>query len=376
MIRKIAVALIILLLIAGGLAGIKFMQVRKLIKAAGTFAPPPVAVSSAVARQDKWQSTLTAIGSITAEQGVVITPELPGTVREIAFDSGAVVTQSNLLVRLDVSSEEAQLRAVQAQWELARLNLERVRTLRQENNIVSQADLDAAEATMKQNQANAEAIQSTIDKKTIRAPFAGKLGIRMINLGQYIDTGKPIVSLQSLSPVHADFSLRQQELARLKTGMPIRLTTDAYPNRYFEGRLTAINPDLDPSTRSVGLQATFDNPEQLLRPGMFARVEVLLPEEQDVLVIPATSVLPAPYGDSVYLIEPQPGRDGKAQLMVRQQLIRTGRARGDFLSVVSGLKAGDRVVSAGLFKLRAGIQVIENNELAPKAETAPRPADS
>ena len=376
MIRKVLLAVFIVLLVVGGLAGVKALQIKKLIASGKSFAPPPECVSAAVAREDKWQDTLTAIGSITAVQGVIVTPDIPGIAREIAFESGAVVTNGALLVRLDTSSEEAQLRALEAQEELGRLNLARERNLRTQN-MVSQSELDTAEATLKQSQGNADAIRATIQKKTIRAPFAGRLGIRLVNLGQYLDTGKPIVSLQSLTPVYAEFSLPQQELARLKTGMKVLVTTDAYPGRQFDGTLTAINPDLDQQTRSVGLQATFDNPEQLLRPGMFARVEVLLPEEQAVLVIPATSVLSAPYGDSVYVIEPKPGKDEeKTELAVRQQFIRTGRARGDFVSVESGLKPGDRIVSAGIFKLRNGMAVIENNDLAPKNDLAPRPSDS
>src|ERR1035437_288864 len=373
---RIAVAIFIVLLIVGSLAGVKLLQIRTLMAAAKGAGPPPETVSSAVVREEKWQGTITAIGTITAVQGVTITPDIPGTVREIAFESGAAVSKGDLLLRLDTSSEQAQLQAIEAQADLARINLGRVRSLRQ-NNTLSQSELDTAEAALKQNQANADTIRATIEKKTIRAPFAGRLGIRLVNLGQYLDTGKPIVSLQSLTPIYAEFSLPQQELARLKTGMKVRVTTDAYPDRNFDGTLTAINPDLDPQTRSVGLQATFDNPEQLLRPGMFARVEVLLPEEQSVVVIPATSVLSAPYGDSVYVIESKPGKDsGKPQLAVRQQFIRTGRARGDFVSVESGLKPGDRIVSAGIFKLRNGMSVIENNDLAPKNDLAPRPSDS
>lgn len=376
MTRKISIAIFIVLLVAGALAGVKTLQFRKLIADGKSFAPPPESVSSVVVREDKWQGVLSAIGSIAAVQGVTITPEIAGIIREIAFESGAVVAKGDLLVRLDTSAEEAQLRALEAQEELARLNLERERSLRSQN-MVSQAALDAAEATLKQTQGNADTIRATIQKKTIRAPFAGRLGIRLVNLGQYLDTGKPIVSLQSLTPVYADFSLPQQELARLKNGMSVRVTTDAYPERQFEGRLTAINPDLDPQTRSVGLQATLTNSEQLLRPGMFARVEVLLPEEQPVLVIPATAVLSATYGDSVYVIESTPDqKHDKEGLVVRQQFIRTGRARGDFVSVESGLKAGERVVSAGIFKLRNGMAVTENNELVPKADLAPRPADS
>jgi membrane fusion protein (multidrug efflux system) len=289
--------------------------------------------------------------------------------------SGAPVAEGDLLVRLDTSSEEAQLRAIEAEVELASLNLTRVRALRNDNTI-AQSELDAAEAALKQAHGHADTVRAVIAKKTIRAPFAGQLGIRQVNLGQYLETGKPIVSLQALDPVHADFSLPQQELARLKAGMQVRVTTDAYPGRQFAGRLTAINPDLDPLTRGVGLQATFENPDHLLRPGMFARVEVLLPEQQAVLVIPATSVLSAPYGDSVYVIEPKPDKDGTPSLTVRQQFVRTGRARGDFLTVESGLKPGDRIASSGVFKLRNGVSVVENNEVTPKASEAPRPSDS
>jgi membrane fusion protein, multidrug efflux system len=376
MTRKIFLAVFIVLLVLGGLAGVKTLQIRKLIAAGKSFTPPPESVSAAVAHEEKWQGTLTAIGSVTAVQGVTVTPEIAGIVHEIAFESGAVVPKGDLLVRLDTSLEEAQLRALEAQEELARLNVVRERSLRTQN-MVSQSELETAEATLKQNQGNADAIRATIQKKTIRAPFAGRLGIRLVNLGQYLDTGKPIASLQSLTPVYAEFSLPQQELARLKTGMRVHVTTDAYLGRQFEGTLTAINPDLDAQTRSVGLQATFDNPEQLLRPGMFARIEVLLPEEQTVLAVPATSVLSAPYGDSVYVIEPKPGKDGgKPGLVVRQQFIRTGSARGDFVSVESGLKPGERIVSAGIFKLRNGMSVIESNELSPKNDLAPQPPNT
>ena len=372
---KIVIAVVIVLGVVGGLAGVKTLQIQKMIAGGKAFAPPPESVSTAVAREEKWQVSLTAIGSITAVQGVTVTPDIPGTVREIAFESGAVVAKGDLLVRLDTSSEEAQLRAIEAQVDLARINLDRAQNLRKDN-MVSQSEVDNAEATVKQNQASADNIRATIAKKTIRAPFAGRLGIRQANLGQYLDTGKPIVSLQSLSPVYADFSLTQQELARLNTGMKVRVATDAYLDKPFEGRLSAINPDLDQATRSVRLQATFENADQLLRPGMFVRVEVLLPEEQNALVIPATSVLSAPYGDSVYVIEEKAGEGGKPALSVRQQFIRTGRARGDSVTVESGLKPGERIASSGVFKLRNGMAVVENNNLTPKNDQAPRPADS
>ena len=373
---KITFALLCVLLVIGSLAGVKTMQIKKLIASKDAFAAPPETVSAVIVREEKWQGTLAAIGSVTAVQGVTITPDIPGTVREIAFESGAVVAKGDLLVRLDTSSEEAQLAAIQAQAELARLSRDRMAKLRAENT-VSQSELDAAEAALKQNQGNADVVRATIEKKTIRAPFAGRLGLRQVNLGQYLETAKPIVSLQSLHPVYAEFSLPQQELGRLKTGLRVRLSTDAYPGRAFSGTLTAINPDLDQVTRSVRLQATFDNADHSLRPGMFARMEVLLPEEQTVLVIPATSVLSAPFGDSVYVIESKPAKEGgKAALTVRQQFIRSGSARGDFLSVESGLKLDDRIVSAGIFKLRNGMSVVESTNHTMKSSEAPRPVDS
>jgi membrane fusion protein, multidrug efflux system len=373
---KLSFAVLLVVLVVVGLAGPKVLQIRKLMASGAAMAEAPETISSATVREEKWRTTLTAIGSIATAQGVTVTPDIPGTVREIAFESGAVVAKDALLVKLDTSAEEAQLRAVEAQAELAQVTLKRTQALRKDN-MVSQAELDTAEATLKQYGASADAIRATIAKKTIRVPFAGRLGIRQINLGQYLDTGKPIVSLQSLTPVYADFALPQQELGRLTKGMAVRVTTDAYPEKQFEGTLTAIDPDVDPATRSVSLQATFENAEQLLRPGMFARVEVLLPEERNVLTIPLTAILSAPYGDMVYVLEMAPATtNAPAHLVARQQLIRTGMARGDFVSVETGLKAGERVASSGIFKLRNMKPVVENQELAPKASEAPRPSDT
>jgi len=374
MLRNFAIVVCIILLVIGGLAGTKIAQKRKLKAVAAAATPPPESVSTAVAHEEQWQDTLTAIGSVVAAQGVTVAPDLAGIVREIAFESGAIVPKDALLIRLDTSSEQAHLRAAEAQVEMAKLNVERERKLRLEK-MNSEADWENADATLKQNQANADTIRATIEKKTIRAPFAGQLGIRQVNLGQFVDVGKPIVSLQSLAPVYAEFSLPQQQLARLKTGMTVRLTTDSYPGRQFEGKLTAMNPDLDASTRSIGLQATFPNTETMLRPGMFARAEVLLPEQQKSLVIPRTAVLSAPFGDSVYVVESS-ATNAKPSLVVRQQFVRLGRARGDFVSVETGLKPGERIVSAGILKLRNGVSVVENNELTPKASDSPKPSDS
>jgi membrane fusion protein, multidrug efflux system len=373
---KIVIAIGVVVVIIGALAGTKFLQIKKLTSQ--PYVPPPDTIASAVAHPEKWQDSFSAVGSITAVQGVTMTPEIAGTISQIAFESGAIVNKGDLLVKFDTGTEEAQLKAANAQLEWAKVSAERAHKLRTDST-VSQSELDQAEATFQQAKANADAIQAVIDKKTIRAPFTGKLGIRQVNLGEYVDAGKPIVSLQSLTPVYADFSLPQQDLSQIKTGMVVRVSMDAYTNKAFEGTLTAINPDLDSSTRSVRLQATLDNPDQLLRPGMFARIEVVLPKVDAVLVIPATAVLSAPYGDSVYLIEPSTnaptGTNGPA-LIAKQQFVKLGRTRGDFVAVESGLKDGDHVVSAGLFKLRNLAPVVENNDIAPKPSEKPRPSDS
>ena len=371
---KLLFGLVIVIAVFGVLAGVKTLQIRTLIASAALFLPPPETVATAGVQAERWQETLPAVGSVTPAQGVTIAPELGGTVSEIAFESGATVNKGDLLVRLDTSSEAAQLRSSEAQVQLARLNLERTRKLRAENTL-SPSELDAAEASLQQAQGNADTIRAAIEKKVIRAPFAGRLGIRQINLGEQLAPGKSIVTLQSSSPLFVDFSLPQQELSRLQTGLKVRAASDSYPDQSFLGELAVISPELDSVTRNVRLRARFENADGLLRAGMFVRVKVELPGEQSVLVIPSTAVLSAPYGDSVFALEPQVAQ-GRTNWVARQTFIRTGRVRGDFISVESGLKAGDRVVKAGIFKLRNGMAVKENNAITPETSQTPTPPNS
>jgi len=374
--KKIIIGLVVVVGVAGALGLVKGLQIGTMIAAGKAFVPPPETISSAVAHEEKWQDTLPAVGSVNAAQGVIVSPEIAGTVTEIAFESGATVNQGDLLIKLDTSSEEAQLRAAEAQVQLAKLNLERTQKLRADST-VSQSELDQADATLKQNQANADAIRATIEKKNIRAPFAGRLGIRLVNLGEQLDVGKGIVSLQALTPVFVDFSLPQQNLSQLATGLVVQVTSDSYPGTNFTGELAAINPDLNAMTRSVQLRAKLENADQLLRPGMFVHVALVLPQAEAVLTVPATAVLRAPFGDAVYLIEPQVAK-GVTNLVAQQKFIRTGRTHGDFVSVESGLKAGDRVVTSGLFKLHNGSSVQENNTAAesPQPSLTPTPPNS
>ena len=376
MAKKIIFALIGVLLLVGSLAGLKVLQFQTMFAQGANFTPPPETVTTAEVTQETWQPTLSAVGSIASVQGVMLSAEVAGTVKQIAFESGANVRAGELLVELDSGVEQAQLRSAVASAELARANLVRARDLRSKN-MVSQADLDSANAQAKQADAQIDNIRAVIEKKTIRAPFSGRAGIRQVNLGQFLDTGTSIVTLQSLDPVYVNFSLPQQRLAQLKTGLTVRVTTDAFPDRDFEGKLTAINPEVETATRNVRMQATLANSSGLLRPGMYVDVAAVLPATEQVLMIPATAVLYAPYGDSVFVVEDKKDeKTGAVGKVLNQQFVRLGKTRGDFVVVESGLNAGQTIVTTGIFKLRNGMAVVVDNKLAPDFQINPKPADS
>jgi membrane fusion protein, multidrug efflux system len=357
-------------------AGIKVLQIVTLVSTGKKMVPPPTTVTSAEVKKGDWQPMLTAVGSISPVQGAMISAELAGTVAEIGFQSGALVKKGDVLLKLDASAEEAQLRSTQADAELAKNDLDRARGLA-DRKVISAAELDAAQSKYAQKKAAVDNMQSVIDKKQIRAPFDGIAGIRAVNPGQMVKVGDPLVSLQALDQVFVDFSLPQQQLADVKPDLPVKVTTDAIPDREFEGKLTAVNSSIDPVTRNVSLQATLENADHALRAGIFARVKVLLPQKNPTLFIPATAVLYAPYGNSVFVIEKKSDEKTKKEnLTLRQQFIRTGETRGDFVAVTDGLKANEQIVSTGVFKLRNGMNVVIDNKLAPKSELAPKPADS
>ena len=358
------------------LAGIKVLQFQTMFAAGAAMIPPPEPVTTAVVTQEAWAPTIDAIGSLTAVQGVTVAAELDGKIVHLAFDPGSVVKAGDLLLQQDTSTEEALLRSAEASVALARINLERDRELKAQSTI-AQSELDAADAQFKQATAQADNIRTTIGKKTIRAPFDGRLGIRLVNLGQSLKSGDAIVSLQSLDPIYVNFLLPQQRLGQLARDLVVHLTSDAVPGEVMEGRITAINPDVDSATRNVRVQATLANPAEHLHPGMFANVSVVLPSTDQVLVIPATAVLFAPYGNSVFVVEEKKDHQtGRSSEVLRQQLVRLGVRRGDFVVVASGLKAGETVVTTGVFKLRNGIAVTVNNTLAPDAQLDPHPSDS
>jgi len=364
------------LIVVGVLAGIKFLQIRAMIDQGKQFVPPPEVVTAAQVTASSWETLLTSVGSLEAVQGVTITSEITGKVAAIAFTAGDQVNTGNLLVQQDIAVEQAQLRAAESEAELARLEYNRENKLIGKS-IIPQADLDRAQAKLTQAKAQADNIRAVIARKTIRAPFAGRLGIRQINLGQVINDGQPIVTLQALDPIYVNFFLPQQDLARISTGLPVRVTTDALPDQLFTCTITAISPEVEAATRNVRVQATLANPEEKLRGGMYVNVAVVLPAQKEVQTIPATAVLYAPYSDSVFVIEDKKAENGSpAGQVVRQQFVRLGEKRGDFVAVLSGLEGRETVVSTGAFKLRNGQEVKIDNTIAPEFKLAPKPDEN
>lgn len=353
------------------LAGIKVWQIVAMIDAGKKMVPPPEAVTAATAQSLEWRPVHAAVGTLVAVRSVTLAAELIGAVREIAFENGALVSKGQLLIKQDTSTEEAQLEGALADQALAKQTLDRALRLRKEQ-VNTQVDIEAATARNIQTKANVDNLRATIAKKIIRAPFAGRVGIRQVELGQVLNAGNAIVSLQTVTPIYAEFQLPQQALADVKLGQKVSVKVDVFPDASWDGSITTINPEVDPSTRNVRMRATVENKDGRLTPGMFANVEVYADQSEKVLVVPATSILFAPYGDSVYVIEKSKDANGKEQALAKQRFIRVGERRGDFAAITSGLKADELVVSNGAFKVRNGMPVQVKPDPAP-AQLNPTP---
>jgi membrane fusion protein (multidrug efflux system) len=359
--------------IVGVLAGIKTLQIRDMIASGEQMTMPPLAVAVTNVQSVQWETTLSSVGMVTPVQGVTVRSEVAGVVTAIHFQPGADIKAGELLVELDRSTEEAEVRRAEADAELARSTLRRTKDL-VSSGTIPEADLDEANARMAEVEARIESLKAALDKKTIKAAFSGTLGIREIRLGQYLNPGDPIVSLQALATVYAEFALPQRDLGKLRQGMEVRARSDAWPDEAFFGRLTTINTEINRNTHTVRLQSTFSNANKKLRPGMYLTIDVVLPEVRQVNIIPLSSLLYAPYGDSVYILNPE--EDSEAQVWtVTQQIVRTGATRGDFVEIVSGLEEGQRIVSAGAFKLRNGQSVVDSDKGVAEQSEAPTPAD-
>ena len=375
MAKRLIVTLAITALIVAALGFVKFQQIQTAIAQAAAFAPPPDAVTTIVAGEERWPATLNAIGSVAAVQGVTVSADLPGIVDRIAFDSGKSVEQGDILVQLDTRQEKAQLAAAEAQHALTQLTFERMKALVQED-AVSRAEYDRAAAEQKQAEARIGEIRATIERKTLRAPFGGLLGIRQVNLGQYLAGGDPVVSLQSLNPIYVNFAVPQQDAGALRTGRAIRVTNSDGGGAEFAGRVTAINSVIDETTRNIQVQATLANPGHKLRPGMFVQTQLLVGTSRAVVALPASAISYAPYGDSVFVVTDLKDPNGRTYRGVRQQIVKLAGSRGDQVAVTSGIKPGEEVVTSGVFKLRNGAAVTVNNNVQPANSPAPTPEDS
>jgi membrane fusion protein (multidrug efflux system) len=357
-----------------GLGFLKFRQIQSAVQAGG-FQPPPEAVTSIVAQREHWPATMTVIGTMEAVQGVTVSADLPGTVARINFDSGKPVRAGDVLVELDTRQERAQLASLEAQRDLAKINFGRTQKLVDEG-VISRQDFDAATAQQRATEANVAEIRATIDRKTIRAPFSGSLGIRQVNLGQYLSAGQAIVPLQSLNPIYVNFGVPQQTAPQVRVGRTLRVAKEDLPSLAFPGRVTAIDSVVNEATRNVQIQATLSNPEGKLRPGMFVQVELALGAARSVIALPASAINYAPYGDSVFVITDLKDPSGKTYRGVRQQIVKIEGSRGDQVAIISGINPGDEVVTSGVFKLRNGAAVQVNNKVQPGNNPAPKPEDS
>lgn len=370
--KPILIALAAIALLVLVLGGIKALQIGSMIEAGESFVPPAQAVTTAEVVELSWNPELTAVGSVVAVQGVTVASEVPGTITEIAFKSGQMVEKGDLLVRLDTSIERAQLASAVASAKLADLDYQRRKNL-PPAGAVSAADVDAAAAKATQAAADVANVKAVIARKTIRAPFSGRVGIRQVDLGQVLQPGTPIVSLQSSDPIYVDFSLPQQAVSQIEPGHSASITTDAFPGTTWQGAIEVVDAEIDIGTRNFAVRALVDNPEGKLRTGMFVDVTVVQPEARKLLVVPASAILFAPYGDSVYVVKEKKAESGELQQIAEQVFVRLGERRGDLVAVSSGLEAGDLVVSTGAFKLQSGMEVAIRNDLAPEIDADPKP---
>lgn len=375
MAKRMILMLGVMLVVLTTLGFVKFRQVQTAVQAAAGFQPPPEAVTSVVARQEQWPATMSVIGSMEAVHGVMVSADLPGTVARINFESGQPVREGEVLAELDTRQERAQLAALEAQRDLARVNYARMQKL-VDQGVISRMEYDQATASQKQSEANVGEIRATIERKTIRAPFSGILGIRKVNVGQYLAAGNPIVQLQSLNPIYVDFGVPQQTGAQVRTGSNVRVTAQDLAGKEFTGRVTALDSVVDEATRNLQVQATLSNPEGKLKPGMYVQVELKFGASRQAITLPASAISYAPYGDSVFVITDLKDAKGQTYRGVRQQFVKIDGSRGDQVAIVSGVNAGDEVVSSGVFKLRNGGAVKVNNKVQPENNPAPKPQDS
>jgi len=374
MTKRMLLMLAVVIAFVAAIGSVKYFQIRSAMAQGASYQPPPEAVTTVIAKTEPWQGTISAIGTVVAVQGVTVSADLPGVIEAISFNSGQAVNTGDILVRLDTKQERAQLAAVEAQRELNRVDLDRAKGM-VAGGIIPQATYDNAAAQFKQAEARVGEIRATIARKVIRAPFSGVLGIRQVNLGQYLQGGAPIVSLQKLRPSYVNFTVPQQEIGALPIGSQVQVTSDAMTGTET-GKITALDSTIDEETRHVHVQAIFDNASGKLHPGMFVETKLPRGANAQVITLPASAISYAPFGDSVFIVEDVKGPKGQTYRGVRQQFVKLGGSRGDQVAVFTGVKAGEEVVTSGVFKLRPGAAVQVNNSVQPGNNPAPKPEDS
>lgn len=364
--KKALAALVIL----GGIFGIIIYIKGK------QFAPqempqfPPTPITTEAAVDLNWKPSVRAIGELEASQGVLVSGESPGIIETIHFQSGKLVNKGDLLVTLNTEVERADLAAAEANLELAEVNLRRTRRL-VEQETTAQAELDQADAEAKRARAIVNSIRARIDRKEIRAPFSGRLGIELVDVGQYLGGGDPVVNLQQIDPMRILFKVPQVDVGLVGEGHEVEVRTDSYPDRIFSGVVTALEAQVDPVTRTLEVEARIDNEGGLLRPGMFAIARVILPEDRRIVAVPETAVYYQSFGDSIFVVQ-----EGESGMTVEQRFVKLGERRGDFVEVLSNLKSGEVVASSGVFRLRDGGPVVLDNETKPVPEEDPQPENS
>lgn len=375
MAKRMILMLVITGVIFGGIFGYKWFGSMMMNQYFDTMPAPVVTISATQVEASVWPRRIEAVGSFKAVNGVNLTTEVGGIVRAIEFENGAMVEQGDVLVRLDTSTDEAELDALRAAYRLAVSERDRLRRLRAQRS-VSESELDQAESRALQTAAEVKAQEAIIEQKILRAPFDGTLGIRRVDLGEFISPGTVMVPLRSARPIYLDFSLPEGWIADVNKGAPVTATVDAYDNEKFTGRITSIEGAIAEDTRNFLVQATLENENYRLRPGMFAHVTVEYGEPVDVVVVPQTAVSFNPYGNSVYVIQGEgDGRNENSELTVERRLIRTGERRGDLVAITEGLEPGERVATSGLLKLQNGSRVTINNEIQPSMDLDPEPVD-
>lgn len=375
MTKRMAIMLAIAGLIFGGV--IVFLVVRGIViqRFIASMGQPPQTISTTIAAVEEWEPTIGAVGTLKAQKGTDITPQLAGIVSEIPFESDSDVKQGDLLVGLANEDDVAKLKALEADADLARLTYNRTKELVR-SRAVSQAQLDNATANLKSAMAQVAAQQALVDKKQIRAPFDGHVGIRLVDIGQYLTAGQKITTLQALDPIYVDFTLAQRDVNLVTVGQTVSLTTDAYPDMTFSGKVIALDPKLDPVTRNIAVRAQLANPDRKLLPGMFASVTITTGAKEKKLTLPQTAITYNPYGETVFLvIEGEPDADGKTPLVAQQKFVQTGTTRGDQVAILSGVEEGQTVVTSGQLKLKNGTPVIINNDTPLPNDAAPQPQD-